>query len=132
MIHQGGYESIITYKEHFNFVLKAYKDQGNQKLDDLDIIMDFFWGLDNACHATFKADYINGLTSKAIDLPKDLNKIYLLANQWLKPKVTTSSFATTFSMTLDGKEDARGKQQWKQKGCQDTKKRQEAYMLHLR
>ncbi len=101
MIRQGGYESIIAYKERFSFALKAYEDQGNKKLDDLDIAMDFFRGLDNARYATFKMDYINGLTSKAIDPPKDLNEIYLLANQWLKPKVTTSSFASTFSMTLD-------------------------------
>jgi hypothetical protein len=78
--------------------------------------MDFFRGLDNVRYATFKTDYINGLTSKAIDLPKDLNKIYLLANQWLKPKVTTSSFASTFSMTLDKMDEEtdvkkRGKQQ---------------------
>jgi hypothetical protein len=46
MIQQGGYELIIAYKEHFNFALKAYEDQENTKLDDLDIAMDFFRGLD--------------------------------------------------------------------------------------
>ncbi len=81
MIWQGGYESIIAFKECFNFELKAYEDQGNKKLGDPDIAMDFFQGLDNACYATFKTDYINGLTFMAIDPPKDLNKIYLLANQ---------------------------------------------------
>ncbi len=40
-IQQGGYESIMMYKEHFNFVLKAYEDQGNKKLDDPDITMAF-------------------------------------------------------------------------------------------
>ncbi len=47
MIHQGCYESIITYKERFNFALKSYEDQGNKKLDPEDIAMDFFRGLDN-------------------------------------------------------------------------------------
>jgi hypothetical protein len=42
MIHQGGYESIISYKERFNFALKSYEDQGNKKLDQPDITMDFF------------------------------------------------------------------------------------------
>ncbi len=101
MIWQGSYESIIAFKERFNFALKACEDQGNKKLDDPDIAMDFFWGLDNVRYTTFKTDYLNGLTSKAIDPPKDLNEIYLLANQWLKPKATTSSFASTFSTTLD-------------------------------
>jgi hypothetical protein len=81
MIRQGCYESIIAYKERFNFALKSYEDQGNKKLDPPDIAMDFFRGLDNARYSTFKTDYINGLTSKAIDPPKDLNEIYLLANQ---------------------------------------------------
>jgi hypothetical protein len=74
MICQGGYESIIAYKERFNFALKVYEEQGNKKLDDLDIAMDFFQGLDNMRYATFKANYINGLTSKAINLPKDLTR----------------------------------------------------------
>ena len=80
MIQQGGYKSITVYKERPNFVLKAYEDQGNKKLADPDFAMDFFQGLDNAHYATFKTDYINGLTSKAIDPLKDLNEIYLLAN----------------------------------------------------
>jgi hypothetical protein len=42
MIRQGGYESIIAYKERFNFALKSYEDQGNKKLDPEDIAMDFF------------------------------------------------------------------------------------------
>jgi hypothetical protein len=115
MIHQGGYESIIAYKERFSFALKAYEDQRNKKLDDLDTAMDLFWGLDNTCYATFKTDYISGLTSKAIDPPKDLNEIYLLANQWLEPKVTTSSFASTFSMTLDRVDEGEGQGKWRGK-----------------
>jgi hypothetical protein len=117
MIWQGGYESIIAFEERFNFALKAYEDQGNKKLDDPDIAMDFFRGLDNARYAMFKTDYINGLTSKAIDPPKDLNEIYLLANQWLKPKVTTSSFASTFLTTLDrvDEENGRGRRRGKKK-----------------
>jgi hypothetical protein len=101
MICQGGYETIIAYKERFNFALKSYEDQGNKKLDPEDIAMDFFRGLDNARYSTFKTDYINGLTSMAIDPPKDLNEIYLLANQWLKPKATGTGYASIFAMTLD-------------------------------
>jgi hypothetical protein len=63
------------------------KTKGTRELDPPDIAMGFFQGLDDACYSMFKTDYINGLTSKAINPPKDLNKIYLLANQWLKPKL---------------------------------------------
>jgi hypothetical protein len=64
--------------------LKSYEDQGYKKLDPPDIVMDFFRGLDNARYSTFMMDYINGLMSKAID-PKDLNEIYLLANNAGQP-----------------------------------------------
>jgi hypothetical protein len=111
--------------------LKSYEDQGNKKLDPPDIAMDFFHGLDNARYSTFKTDYINGLTSKAINPLRDLNEIYLLANQWLKPKAAGSGYASTFDMTLDHPEDRRpnadrrgrnkrsGKQQQKQQQQQE-------------
>ncbi len=101
MIHQVSYETIIAYKEQFNFALKSYEDQGNKKFEPEDIAMDFFRGLDNAGHRTFKMDYINGLMSKVINPPKDLNEIYFLANQWLKPKATGTGYASTFTTTLD-------------------------------
>jgi hypothetical protein len=90
MICQGGYKTIIVYKERFNFALKSYEEQGNKKLYAPDIILDLFRGLDNMQYITFKTDYINGLISKAIDPPKELNEVYLLANQWLKPKAAGS------------------------------------------
>ena len=46
-MRQGGYESIIAYKERFNNALKAYTDQGNPVMKSEDIAMDFFRGLDN-------------------------------------------------------------------------------------
>ncbi len=84
-MRQGAYENIITYKERFNNALKAYVDQGNPALDDKDVAMDFFRGLDNARYAGFKTEILNGLTSKAIKQPENLNAMYLLANQWVKP-----------------------------------------------
>jgi hypothetical protein len=87
--------------------LKSYEDQGNKKLDPEDIAMDFFRGLDNVRYSTFKTDYINGLTSKAMDPPKDLNEIYLLANQWLKPKAAGTGYASTFATMLDHLDDRR-------------------------
>jgi hypothetical protein len=128
MIRQGGYETIIAYKERFNFALKSYEDQGNKKLDPEDIAMDFFRGLDNARYSTFKTDYINGLLSKAINPPKDLNEIYLLANQWLKPKATGTGYASTFATTLDKIDEGnrrgkgKGKQQQGEKKTEDKQR----------
>jgi hypothetical protein len=123
-----GYETIITYKERFNFALKLYEDQGNKKLDPEDIAMDFFRGLDNARYSTFKMDYINGLMSKAINPPQDLNKINLLANQWLKPKATGTGYASTFTTTLDKMDEGnkrgkgKGKQQQREKTTEDKQR----------
>jgi len=84
-ICQGPYESIISYKERFNSALKAYQDQDNPAMEEKDIAMDFFRSLDNARYGDFKIDTMNNLTSKAIEPPENLNAMYLLANQWLKP-----------------------------------------------
>jgi hypothetical protein len=46
-MHQGPYESIITYKEWFDIALKAYQDQENVEIIQPDIAMDFFDGLNN-------------------------------------------------------------------------------------
>mmetsp|Transcript_2609 Transcript_2609/g.3980 ORF Transcript_2609/g.3980 Transcript_2609/m.3980 type:complete len:661 (+) Transcript_2609:626-2608(+) len=56
-IRQGPYESIITFKERFNSAHEAYIAQGNPKLEDKDIAMDFFRALDNARYGTFKMNY---------------------------------------------------------------------------
>jgi hypothetical protein len=100
-MRQGGFESIISYKERFDSALAAYKDQGNPKMADKDIALDFFSGLDNTRYADFKADFLNGLTSQSIKAPKDLNAIYVLASQWVKPKGVVGGTGTTFVTTFD-------------------------------
>ena len=55
-MHQGAYESIIMYKEQFTVALKAYEDQGNPEMEDGDVVMDFFRGLDNARYSHFKTE----------------------------------------------------------------------------
>jgi hypothetical protein len=58
---QGGYESLITYRERFDAAAKSYKDQKNADMSDLDIAMDFFDGLDPARYSQFKTDIQNGI-----------------------------------------------------------------------
>lgn len=119
-MRQGPFESIITYKERFTIALKAYKDQGNPEMDEKDIAMDFFRGLDNVRYASFKTEIMNGLTSKAIEQPESLNAMYLLANQWLKTTTKTSmGYAMTFTTTLDYQE----KSTTPNRGKKDKKKR---------
>ena len=39
---QGAFESIISFKQHYNNALKAYNDQKNPVMKPEDIAMDFF------------------------------------------------------------------------------------------
>jgi hypothetical protein len=83
-MRQGQFESIIAYKQRFNNALQAYQHQTNPTMDDVDIAMDFFRGLDNARFAEFKTEILNGLTSKALTTLNKLNEMFQLANQWVK------------------------------------------------
>ena len=125
-MRQGAYESIITYKKRFDNAKKAYEDQENPTLNDKDVAMDFFKGLDDAQYGGFKTDFMNQLTLKTISQPENLNEMYLIANQWLKvnTKTASSGYGTTFVTTLDYQEKTkRGK---KEKGKrEETKKEKE-------
>ncbi len=81
-------------------------------LDDKDVTVDFFRGLDDEKYAGFKTEILIGLTSKAIKQPENLNAMYLLANQWVKPvtRGSAAGFASTFTTTLDRTERPRGNQ----------------------
>ena len=88
--------------------LKAYLDQKNTAIEEVDVAMDFFNGLDNGRYPSFKAEIINGLTAGSIKQPKDLNALYLLANQWLKTtKSHPTGLATMFNTTLDIQRESR-------------------------
>ena len=125
-MRQGAFESIITYKERFNAALKGYEEQKNPKMEEKDIAMDFFERLDNARYATFKTEIMNSLTSKAIEQPKKLNEMYLLANQWLKTTTRNDpkGYATTFVTTLDHQErnDKRPEKKQQEKNDEENKK----------
>jgi hypothetical protein len=101
-MHQGPYESIITYKERFDIALRAYQEQDNADMTQPDIAMNFFDGLDNGRYAEFKKSILNGMTAGSVTQPATLNEMYLLANQWLKTiGVSQSGLASTFVTKLD-------------------------------
>ena len=81
-------------------------------MGDEDVAMVFFRGLDNARYAGFKTEILNGLTAKSITQPANLNAMYLLANQWVKPvtRGNAAGFASTFLTTLDKTEKQCGNQ----------------------
>jgi hypothetical protein len=108
-MRQGAFESIISYKQRYNNALKAYHDQGNPIKDGADQAMDFFHGLDNGRYADFKVQYLNGLQVKSIAAPTELNTIFDLANNWLKPKALTGGgYASTYATKADFVEKKKG------------------------
>jgi hypothetical protein len=74
-------------------------------MGDINIVMDFFHGLDNGIYAGFKTEITNGLTAKSIIQPANLNVMYLLLNQWVKP--VTRGNASGFVSTFHHKEEIR-------------------------
>jgi hypothetical protein len=128
LMHQGPYESIITYKERFDVALCAYQEQENAELIELDVAMDFFDGLDNGRYANFKKSILNGMTAGSVTQPMMLNEMYLLANQWLKTTgVSQSGLASTFVTKLDMPNQAmktgkRGKDKTNEKDLETTSK----------
>jgi hypothetical protein len=64
--------------------------------------MDFFDRLDNGRYANFKVQYLNGLQIKTITDPTDLNTVFNLANNWLKPKALPGGgYASTYATKVD-------------------------------
>ena len=59
---QGGFESLITYREQFDAALKAYEDHGNAKLSADDSAMHFFAGLDQGRYGQMKTTVHNNMT----------------------------------------------------------------------
>jgi hypothetical protein len=101
-LKQGAFESIITYKKRYNDALKAYHDHGNPTKDGAEQVMDFFDRLDNGRYADFKVQYLNGLQMKTITAPTDLNTVFNLANNWLKPKALHGGgYASTYATKVD-------------------------------
>jgi hypothetical protein len=76
----------------------AYHDQGNPTKDGVDQAMDFFHGLDNGRYANFKVQDLNRLQVKSIQALMELNTVFNLANNWLKPKALAGGgYASTYA-----------------------------------
>ena len=59
---QGGYESLITCHEMFDAMLKSYDIMENVKLQEEDVVMHFFSGLDPRRYSGMKTMVHNTMT----------------------------------------------------------------------
>ena len=89
---QGAYESIIAYKERFDSALEAYNANGNPRLNEEDVAMDFMKGLDNERYDDFKVELINDISMHKMKQPKTINEIYLMASRRI---ISTKKVGTT-------------------------------------
>ena len=90
-------------------------------MEEKDVAMDFFEGLDYARYASFMMEIMNSLTSKAIKQPKNLNEMYLLAHQWLKTTMKTNMDCTTMLRYQEWNDKRPGKQQQEKNGEENKK-----------
>jgi len=77
---QGAFESIVDFKARFTARLEAYKAHGNPERTDKMVAIDFLYALDRNRYGEFAAEMVNDMAKKAIQEPRDLNEIYVLAN----------------------------------------------------
>jgi hypothetical protein len=96
---QGTYETIIPYKERFSEALKSYEDTGNPEMEEADIAMDMFNGLDDTRYAEFKVSMLNDINKGSIDQPATLNEMYHLAAQHLTARKAVRGGGNAVFMT---------------------------------
>ncbi len=94
---QGPYESIISYKERFDYALEAYNKNGNPPMSDEDIAMDFLNNLDAARYDDLKVEVINDLAKKVMQPLKDLTEVYILASRRVVKKTTNIGTGVSFA-----------------------------------
>lgn len=109
-IKQGPFESIIPYKQRFDAAYEAYNDLENPVLSEIDAVMDFMSGLDDARYAEFKASLMNDIARGAMELPKTVNDMFVLASRYVvvnkrsNGTATGASFATADRMKPPAKQ----------------------------
>jgi hypothetical protein len=81
---QGGFESVISYKERFIAAYKNYKDEGNPEKDEKARAMDFFDGLDRVRYVDFKNHILNCMDTGMLQPPKDVSTVHNWVANWRK------------------------------------------------
>jgi hypothetical protein len=129
--HQGGFESLVSYKERHVAAYKSYKDEGNPEIDEASRAMDFFDGLDRLKYGDFNNHIMNCIETGTLTPPKDLSTVYGWASNWKRThnvKDRTSqaaAFVTTEEKDKQGTHDTPPKleKDWTNVKCFRCKKK---------
>jgi len=97
---QGPFEHIMNYKRRFDAKLYALVASGNATASDVDVAMDFMYGLDNSPYAKFKAEVVNDMQKGSSDSLDNLNKMYVVASRRVVVKAEKDGGGATFD-TVD-------------------------------
>ena len=77
---QGEFETLANFRLRFEFDYENYLTQGNDAKSQEDMAMDFMYALHGGRYGGFVAEIINDVAKGAINQPKDVNAVFLLAN----------------------------------------------------
>jgi hypothetical protein len=98
---QGGFESLVTYRERFDAAHKSMEDAGNAAKSAEDQAMDFFKGLDPVHYSEFRTTINNQMELNPLITLPTVNRVYDLAGKWVKavPVHGRQGNATTYVTT---------------------------------
>ncbi len=99
---QGGFESVISYKECFIAAYKNYKDEGNPEKDDEPRVMDFFVGLDKVWYGDFKNHILNCIDTGTLKSPEDVATVHGWVANWRKTHQVRERLGTRTAFVTNG------------------------------
>jgi hypothetical protein len=99
---QGGFESVISYKERFIAAYKNYKDEGNPEKDDEARAMDFFDGLDKVWYGDFKNHILNCIDTGTLKSPEDVATVHGWVTNWQKTHQVRERLGTGTAFVTTG------------------------------
>jgi hypothetical protein len=109
---QGGFESLVSYKERHVSAYKRYHDEGNPEIDEAARAMDFFDGLDRAKYGDFIYHIMNCIETSTLTPPKDLATVYGWASNWKRThNIRDKTSQAAAFVTTEDKEKGKEKEQ---------------------
>jgi hypothetical protein len=99
---QGGFESVISYKERFITAYKNYIDEGNPEKDDQAKAMDFFDGLDKVRYGDFKNHILNCIDTGTLNSPQDVSTVHGWVANWQKTHQVRERLGTGTAFVTTG------------------------------
>ncbi len=106
---QGGFKSLISYKERFIAAYKNYKDEGNPEKDDKARALDFFDGLDKVLYGDFKNHILNCIDTGTLKSPEDVATVHGWVANWRKTHQMRERLGTGTAFVTTGDSDTEKK-----------------------